>query len=119
MKYHVIEEEDFLLIKLSGKAKKNEAVLAKRKLANIVKGKNVKVIMDFKELDTAEPLVLLGVINSLKKEIGQLRGGLKLCSLKTDILRYFKENHMDQIFMICENKDMAKNSDWRLYHGGR
>lgn len=119
MKYLVIEEDDFLLIKLSGKARKNEAVLAKRKLANVVKGKNLKVIMDFKELEKAEPLVLLGVVNSLKKEIGLLRGGLKLCSLQTDILRYFKENHMDQIFMIYENKDLAKESDWRLHRGGR
>ena len=32
MKYHIVEDGDLLLIKISGKARKNEALLAKRLL---------------------------------------------------------------------------------------
>jgi len=66
--------------------------------------------MDLKELEKYEPIIVLGVFNSIRKEINLLRGGLKLCSLKQEILNYFKENRLDQAFQIYEDEERAKKS---------
>jgi hypothetical protein len=47
LKYHIVEEADFLLIKVSGGTKKNEALLAKRMLSRYLKGKGIRVIFGF------------------------------------------------------------------------
>jgi anti-anti-sigma regulatory factor len=105
MKYHIVEDGDLLLIKISGKARKNEALLAKRLLSHYITEKGTRVIFDLKELEDFEPTTLLGVLNGIRKEIGFLRAGLKLC----------RENRLDQIFQIYEDEEMAKNSGWKDY----
>ena len=115
MKYHIVEEGGFFLIKISGETRKNEALSAKRVLSPYLKEKGIKVIMDLKELEKFEPTTILGVLNGIRKEINLLRGGLKLCSLKPEILNYFKENRLDHIFQIYENEERAKKSEWSDY----
>jgi anti-anti-sigma factor len=115
MKYHIIENDGFFVIKISGEPKKNEALPARRMLFPYLKEKGVRVIMDLKELKNVEPIILLGVLNSIRKETNLLGGGLKLCSLKPDILNYFRENRLDQFFQIYENEEKAKKSEWRNY----
>ncbi len=115
MKYHIAEEGGFFLIKISGETRKNEAILAKRRLSPYFKEKGIKVIMDLKELEKFEPITLLGVLNGIRKEIDLLGGCLKLCALKPEILDYFKENRLDHIFQIYEDERMAKESKWSDY----
>ncbi|MBW2342098.1 MAG: hypothetical protein JRF50_17450 [Deltaproteobacteria bacterium] len=115
MKYQIVEDGDLLLIKISGKARKNEALLAKRLLSHYITEKGTRVIFNLKELEDFEPTTLLGVLNGIKKEIGFLRAGLKLCSLSSEMLNYFGENRLDQIFQIYEDEEMAKNSGWKDY----
>ncbi|MFH1932911.1 MAG: STAS domain-containing protein [Pseudomonadota bacterium] len=113
MKYHIVEDSGFFLIKISGESRKNEALPAKRMLFPYLKEKGVRVIMDLKELKNFEPIILLGVLYSIRKETNLLGGGLKLCSLKPEILNYFRENRLDQFFQIYENEEKAKKSEWR------
>ena len=115
MTYHIVEESEFFFIKISGKPKKNEVVLAKNVLSSYLKKKGMKVIIDLKELEDFEPITLLLVLASIRKEIGLSRGCLRLCSLKPEIRNYFRENHLDQIFAIYEDEEMAKKSEWRNY----
>ena len=115
MKYHIVEDGDLLLIRISGKARKNEALLAKRLLSHYLTEKGTRVIFDLKELEDFEPTTLLGVLNGIRKEMGFLRGGLKLCSLSSEMLNYFRENRLDQIFQISEDEETAKNSGWKDY----
>lgn len=115
LKYHIVEEADFLLIKVSGGTKKNEALLAKRMLSHYLKQKGIRVILDLKELEMAEPITLLGVLNGIRTQVSLLRGGLKLCSLNPEILSYFRANRLDQIFEIYEDEGEAKGSEWRNY----
>ena len=117
MKYHIVKDDDFFIVKISGQTKKNEALQVKSILSSYIKERDVRVIMDLKELELEkfEPIALLGVLNSMRKEIDLSGGSLKLCSLKPDILNYFKENRMDQFFNICEDEDGAKKSEWRNY----
>ncbi|MDL1964783.1 MAG: hypothetical protein LWW98_10740 [Deltaproteobacteria bacterium] len=115
MKYHIIKDDDFFIVKISGQPKKNEALQVKSILSSYIKERNVRVVMDLKELEEFEPITLLGVLNGMRKEIDLLGGCLKLCSLKSEILNYFEENRMDQFFNICEDEDGAKKSEWRNY----
>ena len=115
MKYHIVKDDDFFIVKISGQPKKNEALHVKSILSSYIKKKGIRVIMDLKGLDKFEPITLLGVLNGMRKEVDLLGGCLKLCSLKLEILNYFKENRMDQFFMIYEDEKSAKKSEWRDY----
>lgn len=90
MKYHIVEDAGFFLIKISGESRKNEAIFAKRVLSAYLKERGIRVIMDLKGLEKFEPITLLGVLNGVRKEIDLLGGNLKLCSLKPEILNYFR-----------------------------
>ena len=113
MKYHIAEECDFFIIRISGKPRKNEALPAKEMLFSYLKEKHIRVIMDLKGLEKFEPITLLTVLNGVRKEVGFLRGELKLCSLKPEILNYFRENRLDQFFHIYEDEEGAKRSEWK------
>lgn len=113
MKYNIVEDGGIFLIKISGKSKENEAILVKRRLSPYLNEKGSRVIIDLGESKKCEPIVLLGVLNSIRKEIDLVRGGLKLCSLKPEIVNYFKENRLDHIFQIYEDEEMAKKTEWR------
>jgi len=110
MKYHIVKENEFLLIKFSGKTRKNETVLSNALLKPYLQDKGVKVIIDLKELEKFEPMILLGVLNTLKKEIDLLRGDLMICSLKPAMENYLRENRLDQIFYLFEDVEKAKRS---------
>jgi anti-anti-sigma factor len=115
LKYHVVEVSDVVLIKVSGRTKNNEALSAKRMLTPYLSKTGVKVIVDLRKLEKAEPVMLLGVLNGIRREISLLRGELRLCSLKPDILDYFKRNRFDDIFEIYEDERIARESQWRNY----
>ena len=115
MKYHIVKDNDFFIIKISGQTKKNEALQVKSILSTYIKERGIRVIMDLKELEKFEPITLLGVLNGMRKEVDLLGGCLKLSSLNPDILNYFKENRMDQFFKIYEDEEGAKKSEWRDY----
>jgi len=103
------------LIKVSGETRKNEAVIAREGLSPYLKEKGIKVIMDMEELGKFEPNTLVGILNGIRKEVNLLRGDLKLCSLKPEILNYLKQNRLDHIFQIYEDREMAKRSEWMDY----
>jgi anti-anti-sigma regulatory factor len=82
-------------------------------LSHNLKEKGVRVILSLKQLEEFEPIDLIGVLNTIRKEIGLLRGDLKLCSPSPALLKYLRENRLDRIFQIYETEQTAKNSRWR------
>ncbi len=110
MKYQIVEENNFLLVKISGKTRKNESVLSNALLKPHLQDEGVKVIIDLKELEKFEHMSLLGVLNTLKKEIDLLRGDLMVCSLKPEMENYLRENCLDHVFHIFEDAEKAKRS---------
>ena len=115
MKYQLTEEDAFLLIKVSGKTRKNEAVLSNALLKPYLHKKGVKVIVDLKDLEKFEPIILLGILNSLKKEIDLLRGYLMVCSLKPEMEHCLRENHLEHLFHVFEDAQKAKQSVRSVY----
>lgn len=110
MKYHIIKEEEFCLIKISGETRKNETILAKAVLSPYLIENGIRMIVDLQELGKFEPVNLVGVLNSIRKEVHLLRGDLKLCSLKPKLLNYLKQNRLDNFFQIYEDRETAIKS---------
>lgn len=115
LKYHIVRNNDVILIELSGRTKNNEALLAKRMLSHNLKEKGVRMILNLKRLEEFEPIDLIGALNTIRKQIGLLRGDLKLCSPSPELLKYLRENRLDRIFQIYETEQTAKDSHWRNY----
>ena len=112
LKYHIIKEEEFCLIKISGETRKNETILAKAVLSPYLIENGIRMIVDLQELGKFEPVNLVGVLNSIRKEVHLLRGDLKLCSLKPKLLNYLKQNRLDNFFQIYEDRETAIKSKW-------
>jgi anti-anti-sigma regulatory factor len=118
MKYIIVKQEGLLVIKISGKTRDNEPLLARRILSRYLRERGIRVILDLKEIEGGDLVALVSVLNSIRKEIGLLRGDLKLCSLRTTLLTHFKENRLDRMFHICKDEQTARKSTWRSYGGG-
>ena len=110
MDYKFLDEEDFLVIKLSGSPEVNERLSVKEHLAPYLQGSNQKVIVDLEGLDEPGGVYILGVLNTIKKEFQLLDGEVRLCSLKPELHRYFQENRLDQIFDIGLSLESSKQS---------
>jgi len=110
MNYEFIDEENFLIIKLSGVAEANERLLTKDSLTPYLRQSHQKVIVDLEGLGEKEAVYILGVLNAIKKEFQLIGGEVKLCSLRSSLYRYFKENRLDRIFDIVQSVEQAKRS---------
>ena len=108
MNYEFVYEEDFLIIKLSGSAEVNERLLAKECLTPYLQQSQQKVIIDLENLAENGGVYVVGVLNTVKKEIQLLDGEVKLCSLTPELYHYFQENRLDQIFDIGLSVESTK-----------
>ena len=113
MQYDIIEGKNCFHIAISGKSRKNEPLLAKKMLLPFFKQKNIRLIIDLKDLREFDSVVMLGILNSIRKEVGFLEGDLRICSLNPELLNYFQQNRLDKIFYIYKDKENAENSVWR------
>ncbi|MCD6225346.1 MAG: STAS domain-containing protein [Deltaproteobacteria bacterium] len=117
MQYDIIEGKNCFHIAISGKPRKNEPLLAKRMLLPFFKQKNIRIIIDLKDLREFDSVFVLGILNSIRKEVGFLEGDLRICSLNPELLNYFQQNRLDKIFYIYKNKENAEKSVWRQDDG--
>lgn len=105
MKYQVIDERGYLLIKISGEIRDNESLLVKKMLSPCLNREEISVVLDLNELVRFKPVALVSVLNGIKKEVDLSRGQLKLCFLKPELVLYFKENRLDRIFEVCDDHE--------------
>jgi anti-anti-sigma regulatory factor len=110
MNYEFLNDGDFLTIRLSGTAGVNERLSVKEHLAPQLRNSPHKVIVDLGEFNDTGGVYMLGVLNAIKKEFELLDGQVKLCSLKPELLRYFEENRLDQIFDLGQSVEQIKST---------
>lgn len=110
MNYEFVYEDNFLVIKLAGSTEVNERLSVKQHLAPYLQGSNQKIIVDLENLDEPEGVYIVGVLNTIKKEFQLMDGEVKLCSLKSELHRYFQENRLDQFFDIGLSVESTKQS---------
>jgi anti-anti-sigma regulatory factor len=117
MNYEFLYRDDFLIIKLSGAARVNERLIAKKRLTPHLQRSCKKVIVDLEGLDESEGAYVLSVLNTIKKEFDLLGSEVKLCSLKPELYHYFQENRLDQMFEIGQSSEQVKQSFKEKSHG--
>jgi anti-anti-sigma regulatory factor len=110
MNYEFVYEEGFLIIRLSGSAEVNERLLARESLTPFLQQPHQKVIIDLENLAEKEGVYIIGVLNTIKKELQLMESEVKLCSLKPELYHYFRENRLDQIFDIGQSVELIKQS---------
>jgi anti-anti-sigma factor len=118
MNYQIQERDGLLLMRISGDTRNNEALRAKRSFLPYLGKKGVRVVIDLEEVGSFEPVVLLGVLNSIRKEVGVLRGDLTLRSLKPELLSYLKANRLDRIFRLYEHGEESAGRRSGSYEEG-
>jgi anti-anti-sigma factor len=117
MDYNIIDEKDFFHILISGEPKLNETLLAKKMLLPFFNKKNIRIIIDLKNFRDSNSVPVIGILNSIRKEVGLLEGDLRICSLNAELLEYFEQNRLDKIFYIYKDKNHAEKSVWRQHYG--
>jgi anti-anti-sigma regulatory factor len=109
MDYEFLCSDDFLIIRLSGIAGVNERLSAREHLVPYHQSACRRIIVDLENInDTKTFYIVVGVLNTMKKEFQLLGGEVKLCALKPAFYRYFQSNRLDQIFDICQSIEQVK-----------
>ena len=75
MKYRVIDQEDDLVIRISGETRENEPLLAKKMLSPYLKRRGIRLIVDLDEVAAFEPVALLALFRSLQSPERRRRPG--------------------------------------------
>jgi anti-anti-sigma regulatory factor len=106
MDYEIFQNEDFLIIKLSGIAEVNERLSVKEHLAPYLR--HSKVIVDLAGLIETGELYIVGIMNTIRKEFQLLGGEVKFCAPKPRLHRHFMENRLDTIFDMGQSIEQIK-----------
>jgi len=110
MDYEFVDEDDFLVIKLSGSPEVNERLSVRQHLTPFLQRSSQRVIIDLEGLAEPGRVYIVGILNTIRKEFQLLDGEVKLCSLEPGLYRYFQENRLDQIFDIGQSIESTKES---------
>jgi anti-anti-sigma regulatory factor len=110
MRFEFIEGNGFLLIKLSGIPLPNERAVTKESILRRLHGIHPRVIVDLSDIKEKAEVYVLGVLNTLRKEV-RIRGGeMKLCALGPTLYRFFQQNRLLDMFQTESTVEQAKRS---------
>jgi anti-anti-sigma factor len=115
MKYTIVRQEGTIVIKVSGKTRDNEPLVARRILTRYLREQGIRVIIDLTGIEDSKTIALVGVLHGIRKEVGLLKGDMKLCSLRPTLLTNFKEHGLDRMFTICNDEQTARKSTWKTH----
>jgi anti-anti-sigma factor len=109
MNYEFQRSDEFLIVKLSGTPVVNDRLSARQYLAPYLQPTCSRIIIDLGEMkDVKAFYIVVGILNTMKKEF-QLSGGkIKLCALNPAFHRYIQANRLDQIFDIGQSLEQVK-----------
>ncbi len=110
MQYEFTDEDNVLVIKVSGRVLANERLLTKRELTSRLQKPNPNVIVDLSGVKGQGGPSFLGILNFLRMEVHMLGGKIKFCALPSDLLHSFQENRLRDIFQIEQTMIQAKRS---------
>lgn len=110
MDFQFETQENCLIIKLYGMARANERVMGREDLMNNLENSPRRVIVDLSGLKEESILYILGIINTIKKEVQFLGGAVKLCSLGPLLYHFLQEHRLEKIFDIHRTVDQAQRT---------
>ena len=106
MKYRVSDTAGWVIIRPSGKAQNNEPLRVRYLFRGWLSRDGVRVIVDLKELDQFG-VWEVGLLTSLKREVDQRTGVLRICSLDPNLKGYFQKDRFASQFEIYEDLESA------------
>jgi anti-anti-sigma regulatory factor len=110
MRYEFLNSGDVLVIKLSGVPSPNERLLTKKSLILQLLKRHRRVIVDLSDLKEHGGAYLLGILNTIRKEVQIMGGEMKLCALGPRLFRYFQENRLFGFLETRRAMEQAKRS---------
>lgn len=105
-----IPGDDFLIIKFSGTTSPNERLLTKRSVLSHLREPRPRVIVDLSDSAEHGGAYVLGILNTIRKEVQILGGELRLCALAPGLFRYFQEKRLFDLFETRRTMEQAKRS---------
>ena len=91
--------DGWVVVNPSGKAENNEPLRVRYLLRPWLAKRGVRVIVNLKHLE-AFGVWEVGVLTSLKKEVDQRAGALRLCHLNHELAGYFQNDRFAEQFDI-------------------
>ena len=106
MNYRIIEVSGWVIITPTGKAENNEPLRVKYLFKRWLSEKNVRVIVNLKGLQQLG-VWEMGLLTSLKREIDQRAGIIRLCHLDPALAGYFHDDRFAEQFEIFADLEGA------------
>ena len=106
VKYSITEAAGWVVVTPSGKAENNEPLRVRYLFRRWLTRHGVKVIVNLKLLEQFG-VWEVGVLTSLKREVDQRAGRLRLCNINWELKGYFHDDRFAERFEIFENLEAA------------
>ena len=106
LKYRIAESNGWVIITPDGKAENNEPLRVRHLIRRWIAQKGVRLIVNLERLESFG-VWEVGVLTSIKKEVDQRAGDLRLCRLNPDLEGYFQNDRFAQQFEIYPDLESA------------
>ena len=106
LKYGISEVNGWVVVSPSGKAENNEPLRVRHLFRRWLAKKGVRVIVNLQRLENFG-VWEVGVLTSLKKEVDQRAGDLRLCHLNPELQGYFQNDRFAEQFDIYADLESA------------
>jgi len=76
----------------------------------VVETDQPRLVLDFSHVSHLSSSMVMTMLTSLHKRIGNKGGELHLCAIPPEIFRIFQIAQLDEVFHICQSRDEAVES---------
>jgi anti-anti-sigma regulatory factor len=111
--YRITEVSGWVIVTPTGKAENNEPLRVKYLFRRWLSGKNARVIVNLKGLQQLG-VWEMGLLTSLKREIDQRAGIIRLCHLDPALRGYFHDDRFAEQFEIFADLEGAMQAERKI-----
>ena len=109
LKYRISESKGWVIITPAGKAENNEPLKVRHLIRRWIAQQGIRLIVNLERLESFG-VWEVGVLTSIKKEVDQRAGHLRLCHLNPELDGYFQNDRFAEQFEIYPDLETAINS---------
>jgi len=110
VKYRITEVAGWVIVAPSGKAQNNEPLRVRFMFRRWLTQSGIRVIVNLKQLEQLG-VWEIGLLTSLKKEVDQRAGIIRLCQLNPEIEGYFHNDRFAEQFSIYDDLESAMTGE--------
>ena len=106
LKYQIAESNGWLVMTPSGKAENNEPLHVRHLVRRWIAQQRVRVIVNLEALQSFG-VWEVGVLTSIKKEVDQRAGEMRVCRLNPELDGYFRNDRFAEQFDVYPDVESA------------